>query len=299
MSDTRVGQLQRLHDITAEQLAAYPSRAIGVLGVAGGNGLDLIDPHTTDAVYGYDINADYLAACAAQYRDGLGDRLRLVETSIDRFLRIERVDLLIANLIVEYVGVAEFVAFASANAGSIGVLSWVIQRNDAAGFVSSTDYASSFDALASVSSDIDSGMLGSAMAEAGFVSLGHWEYPLPNGKTLIREDFRPAPRAGGAGSPVGLARGQHAELLHEGERVRLSPMLGESAVIDPIDRGRGDVERSAGRGNGAQVFGETPAGSDPGYHQVAFGDLVEDLVGARGGAPEDLEGLLEPGQAGG
>ena len=63
MGDPRVGQLQRLHDITGEQLAAYPSRAIGVLGIAGGNGLDLIDPETTDAVYGYDINPDYLAAC--------------------------------------------------------------------------------------------------------------------------------------------------------------------------------------------------------------------------------------------
>ena len=44
-----------LREITREQLAAYPSRAIGVLGVAGGDGLDLIDPATTDVVYGYDI----------------------------------------------------------------------------------------------------------------------------------------------------------------------------------------------------------------------------------------------------
>jgi hypothetical protein len=191
MCDARVGQLQRLHDITAEQLAAYPARAIGVLGVAGGNGLDLINPQTTDAVYGYDINADYLAACEARHRDDLGHRLHLVETSIDRSVTIERVDLLIANLIIEYVGAEEFAAFAAANAGSIGVLSCVIQRNDAAGFVSSTDYASSFDALASVSSDIDPETLDSAMSEAGFVALGRCEYPLPNGKTLIRQDFRP------------------------------------------------------------------------------------------------------------
>jgi hypothetical protein len=98
--DPRVGQLQRLRDITAEQLAAYPVRAIGVLGVAGGNGLDLIDPETTDAVYGYDINPDYLAACETRYRCTLGDRLHLIETSIDRSVQIERVDLLIANLIV-------------------------------------------------------------------------------------------------------------------------------------------------------------------------------------------------------
>jgi hypothetical protein len=191
MSDAQVGQLQRLHDITAEQLAGYPARVIGVLGVAGGNGLDLINPETTDAVYGYDVNHDYLAACEARYRDSLGDRLHLVETSIDRSVTIERVDLLIANLIIEYVGAEEFAAFAAAKAGSIGVLSCVIQRNDAAGFVSSTDYASSFDALASVSSDVDPDGLDSAMSDAGFAALGRCEYPLPNGKTLLRQDFRP------------------------------------------------------------------------------------------------------------
>jgi hypothetical protein len=81
-------------------------------------------------------------------------------------------------------------------ARSIGVLSCVIQRNDAAGFVSSTEYASSFDALASVSSDIDPEALDSAMSDAGFVALGRCEYPLPNGKILVRQDFRPGPRAG-------------------------------------------------------------------------------------------------------
>jgi predicted TPR repeat methyltransferase len=189
MGDQRVGQLQRLHEITGEQLAAHPARAVGVLGIAGGNGLDLINPETTDAVYGYDINPDYLAACDARYRDRFGDRLRLIETRIDRSVTIERVDLLIANLIVEYIGLDEFVAFAAANARSIGVLSWVVQQNSAEGFVSSTEYASSFDALASVSSDIDPETLTSAMSDEAFVALDRREYPLPNGKALVRNDF--------------------------------------------------------------------------------------------------------------
>lgn len=190
MSDPRVGQLRQLHDITGEQLAAYQPPTVGVLGIAGGNGLDLIDPETTNAVFGYDINAGYLNACEARYHKPLGDRLRLIQTNIDRSLTIERVDLLIANLIIEYVGAEEFVAFAAANARSIGVLSCVIQRNDVAGFVSSTDYSASFDTLASVSSDIDPETLGSAMSGAGFVALRRWEYPLPNGKTLVRLDFQ-------------------------------------------------------------------------------------------------------------
>jgi hypothetical protein len=191
MSEARVGQLQRLHDITAEQLTAYPARAVGVLGVAGGNGLDLIDTRATDAVYGYDVNASYLNACEARYRDRLGERLHLIETSVDRSLVIEPVDLLIANLVVEYVGVEEFAAFAAANAASIGVLSCVTQRNDAAGFVSATDYASAFAALASVSADVDPEALDAAMSDAGFGALGRREYPLPNGKALIRQDFHP------------------------------------------------------------------------------------------------------------
>ncbi len=192
MSDARVGQLQQLHAITGEQLCEYSPRAIGVLGVAGGNGFDLIDPQTTDAVFGYDVNADYLDACEARYRDGLGNRLHLIEACVDRLLRIERVDLLIANLVIEYLGVEEFASFAGANAGSIGVLSCVIQRNGAAGFVSSTAYTSSFDILASVSSDIEPETLESAMLGAAFVAVSRCEYPLPNGKTLIRQDFRPS-----------------------------------------------------------------------------------------------------------
>jgi hypothetical protein len=42
------------------------------LGVAGGNGLHLIDSQTMDAGFGYDVNADYLAMCEARYRDDLG-----------------------------------------------------------------------------------------------------------------------------------------------------------------------------------------------------------------------------------
>jgi hypothetical protein len=107
---------------------------------------------------------------------------------------IERVDLLIANFIIEYVVIDEFVAFAATNARSIGVLSCVIQRNDAEGFVSSTDYASSFHAIASVSSDIDPETLTAAMSDGGFVALDRCEYSLPNGKALVRQDFRMSPR---------------------------------------------------------------------------------------------------------
>lgn len=193
MGDPRVGQLRQLHDITREQLAVYPSRRVGVLGVAGGNGLDLINPDATDVVFGYDVNGDYLAACEARYRKVLGPRLHLVEASVDRSMRIKPVDLLIANLIIEYVGLDEFGAFAAANANAIGVLSCVIQRNHAASFVSSTKYASSFVGLSSLSIVVDPEALTVTMSDSGFAIIGSAEYPLPNGKTLVRQDYSKSP----------------------------------------------------------------------------------------------------------
>ena len=190
MADPQVGQLQRLHEITGEQLATYPTRTVGVLGVAGGNGLDLIAPASVDAVYGYDVNPVYLATCESRYGAVLGGRLHLVETRIDRSVTIEPVGLLIANLVIEYVGVEEFVAFVRANVHAIGTLSCVIQRNDNESFVSATDQSSSFRGLASVSSDVDSSTLTAALSAAGFPAVYGAEYPLPNGKALVRMDFQ-------------------------------------------------------------------------------------------------------------
>lgn len=193
MSDAAVGHLQLLHQITREQLTSYPARSIGILGVAGGNGLDLIDPATTDAVFGYDINSQYLQACADRLKTILGHRLHLIQTSIDRALDIAPAGLLIANLIIEYVGIEEFAAFAVANIHAIGTLSCVTQLNEATGFVSPTQYATAFDGLGAISSDIDPLALAAALEEMGFVHSSTRTYPLQNGKTLVRQDFHSSP----------------------------------------------------------------------------------------------------------
>jgi len=74
MADPSVGQLDQLREITRQQVLAYSPRRIAVLGVAGGNGLDAIDPEEVEAVYGYDVNPAYLQTCLARYRGLLEDR---------------------------------------------------------------------------------------------------------------------------------------------------------------------------------------------------------------------------------
>lgn len=195
MQDSQVGQLQLLHHITSEQLADHPGTRVGVLGVAGGNGLDIINSEDVTAVYGIDINPQYLETCRARFQETLGEKLHLLEAKIARDVAIDYVDLLIANVIVEYVGVTEFVAFALANSSRIGILTIVTQRNDGANFVSSTKYAHAFDGLASVSSDVNAEELRELLVDEGFTLIHSVEYPLPNGKTFVRQDFTSRPIA--------------------------------------------------------------------------------------------------------
>ena len=70
------------------------------------------------------------------------------------------------------------------------VTEWIVPVNVNAGFVSATQYAASFDALGAISSDIDPRSLAAALEKAGFAHTVSLEYPLPNGKTLVRQDFR-------------------------------------------------------------------------------------------------------------
>ncbi|MFW6306305.1 MAG: methyltransferase type 11, partial [Bacillota bacterium] len=62
MKSNDVFQLQTLNAITGEQLSDYNYSYIGILGIAGGNGLECIDKDKTSKVYGFDISKNYLEA---------------------------------------------------------------------------------------------------------------------------------------------------------------------------------------------------------------------------------------------
>lgn len=67
-----VMQLQTLNDMMQLQLNSYPVDSVMVLGIAGGNGLEYVDPEKYSVVYGVDINSGYLQEVKRRYRN-LGD----------------------------------------------------------------------------------------------------------------------------------------------------------------------------------------------------------------------------------
>lgn len=69
MSLESVRQLQTMSTIMKTQFYKYPIETVIVLGIAGGNGLEHIDPGKFKKVYGIDINSEYLKECEARYKN--------------------------------------------------------------------------------------------------------------------------------------------------------------------------------------------------------------------------------------
>ena len=189
MSLGSVGQLQSLNRFMARQFDAYPVKTAMVLGVAGGNGLEHASNEKYETVYGVDINEQYLEAVKERFKD----RLDLIKClKVDIIIEAEKLpqaELVIADLFVEYVG---YEAFAMAlKKIEPEFVSVVIQINtDENAWVSDSPYLHSFDGLDEVHHQMEDGALTECMTAAGFEKILTEREDLPNGKALLRLDYR-------------------------------------------------------------------------------------------------------------
>ena len=188
MSLDSVRQLQALDSIMKEQFSAYPVETAAVLGIAGGNGLEHIDTDKFRTVYGIDINADYLRAVSQRYTQ-LSGVLECLHIDLEHEVeKLPQTQLLIANLLIEYIG---YVAFQKAVLQTAPqYISCVIQINtDTEQWVSESPYLHAFDRLDEVHHQMEGKALTVAMNEIGYSLILQKSYPLPNGKALMRLDF--------------------------------------------------------------------------------------------------------------
>lgn len=189
MSLDSVRQLQALDSIMKEQFAAYPVETAAVLGVAGGNGLEHIDADKFRRVYGVDINADYLSAVSQRYTQLSGVLECLHIDLINEAEKLPQAQLLIANLLIEYIGYEAFQRDVWQNAPRY--VSCVIQINtDEEQWVSESPYLHAFDRLDEVYHQMEEETLTVAMEDIGYSLILQETYPLPNGKALVRLDFQ-------------------------------------------------------------------------------------------------------------
>ena len=189
MSLDSVQQLQMLDSLMKDQLNDYDVSTAMILGIAGGNGLDHVNKDKYSKVYGVDINEDYLKEVSKRYSH-LSDVLCCLHLDlIKENERLPHAELLIANLLIEYIGYEAFQKTVMSVAPKY--LSCVIQINtDIEQWVSDSPYIHAFDRLDEIHNQMDEKELTSAIEEIGFHIILDKTYKLPNGKALQRIDYQ-------------------------------------------------------------------------------------------------------------
>ncbi len=188
MSLDTVWQLQALDGIMKEQFNAYPAKTAMIFGIAGGNGLGNVCAWDFEKIYGVDINREYLKAVEKRYPQlsGMLECIRAdIVTETDK---LPTADMLIADLVVEYIGYEAFVRAVSKV--SPRYVSCVIQVNgDEREWVSDSPYIHVFDLLEEVHHIIDEKGLAAALDKIGYKAVLREKSALPNEKALVRIDF--------------------------------------------------------------------------------------------------------------
>ena len=188
MSLDSVQQLQAMNSIMKEQFEAYPVDTAMVLGIAGGNGLEHVRKDKYQTVYGVDINSDYLKTVEERYSDLSGVLNCLKIDLINEADKLPDAKLVIANLLVEYIGYEAF-QMAMMRVRPL-YISCVIQINtDEACWVSDSPYLHAFDGLDSVHCQMEETALTHSLEKIGYRKIFSESNPLPNGKALVRIDF--------------------------------------------------------------------------------------------------------------
>ncbi|MCM1183383.1 MAG: class I SAM-dependent methyltransferase [Roseburia sp.] len=185
-----VMQLQAMSEMMKGQFDACPASDVMILGIAGGNGLAHIPKGKFKSVYGVDINADYLRETHRRYPElnGILECLRIDLTDETETQRLPHAELLLANLVIEYIGYECFQR--TVRQAAPRYVSCIIQVNIGETWVSDSPYLHAFDGLESVHCQIDEKGLEQAMLEIGFSAVKTLEHKLPNGKKLVQMDFK-------------------------------------------------------------------------------------------------------------
>ena len=172
-----------------EQFDAYQVNTAMIFGIAGGNGLEHVSKEKYQIVYGVDINKEYLEAVSGRYTD-LAGVLQCLQVDLTKEAsKLPHSQLLIANLLIEYIGYQAFVV--AVHRVDPDYVSCVIQINtDEKNWVSDSPYIHVFDRLDEVHSQMEQDELVSVMEGAGYQKILEETESLPNGKALLRIDFK-------------------------------------------------------------------------------------------------------------
>lgn len=187
MAMDSVEQLQAMNQMMKGQLNQYDVQSAMILGIAGGNGLEHVDTEKLNKVYGVDINQEYLTITKKRY-ENLSDTLDCLCIDLaSEAEKLPQVDMLIANLLIEYIGYECFKKVVTVTKPVY--VSCIIQVNVDDSFVSESPYLHAFDGLVPVHHQMAEQELQNSMNEIDYHLIQVLEHQLPNGKKFVQFDF--------------------------------------------------------------------------------------------------------------
>ncbi|MGC8859326.1 MAG: class I SAM-dependent methyltransferase [Ignavibacteria bacterium] len=184
MSVSLVFQLQTLNKITQKQINDYHPSSLVFIGVAGGNGLEYCK--NIKKVYAIDINKNYLDICSKRFPYE-NIKYILMDVNKDEFNLIN-IDLVISNLVFEYLNEEVVIPKILRILKKGGVLSIVFQISTQNSFISTSKYSSKFTYLEKIHHNVNENYLQTLLNLNGFTKIFDESYLLPNGVILKRFD---------------------------------------------------------------------------------------------------------------
>lgn len=182
-----VKQLQTMNKMMKRQFDTYSVSSVMILGVAGGNGLEHIRKEKFKKVYGVDINLSYLQEVVRRYPDMTGVLECLCINLIEESDKLPKAEMIIANLLIEYIGYESFQKVIQHVAPRF--ISCIIQINTDDKWVSDSPYLHVFDGLEQIHHQMEEQVLEESMMEIGYHMINTLVNLLPNGKKLVQMDF--------------------------------------------------------------------------------------------------------------
>ncbi len=190
MASAAVGQAALLADLFSAAVARHRPPSAAVLGCAGGNGFERIDPAVTPRLVGIDLNPDFVAQARTRFAARLpGLELYVGNVQTDAF-PCDPVDLIFAGLIFEYVDLAPTLARLRALLRPGGVLVTVVQLPCATMPEITPSPCTSLTRLAPAMHLVPPTDLTRAVATCGYRELQSRTATTPAGKSFQVQEFR-------------------------------------------------------------------------------------------------------------
>ena len=180
-------QLQTLNEMMKGQFDTNSVSSVMILGIAGGNGLGHIQKGKFERIYGVDVNSSYLQEVMRRYPNLDGILECLCINLIDEADKLPKADMVIANLLIEYIGYQCFQnVIRRVNPKYV---SCIIQINTEDSWVSDSPYLHVFDGLEQVHHQMEEQALEKALIEINYHAVKILERMLSNGKKSVQIDF--------------------------------------------------------------------------------------------------------------